>query len=117
MSSVRIKDIKQECELEAVQKELLELLRKKNTSGKQEESFESDEQDERPVIQTAENPGAEVCVLQPLHVQADDDTPEQEAEPTPAEGNPTDPVVPGESRDPEHVWCICWHGAVRLSGS
>lgn len=107
---------KQDCELEAIQKELVELLHKKSTFGKQEESSEPDEQNEYPVAQTDEKPSGEVCMLQPIQVQVDDITPEQEAEPTPAEENPKDAVVPGELHDLERVSCICWHGVVCLSG-
>lgn len=77
----------------------MELLHKKNTFGKQEETSQPE--------QTAEKPSGEVCMLQPLQVQVDDITPEQEAEPTPPEENPIDAVVPGELHDLEHVSCIC----------
>ncbi|XP_044033425.1 uncharacterized protein LOC122867136 isoform X2 [Siniperca chuatsi] len=85
------------CELEAIQKELEELLAKQEKSSNTGDNTASCEQDTCPTFYNTETPCGGIYMLPPPQLTQEDITLEQTVKTTPAAEKPTGPVVAVDS--------------------
>ncbi|GAA6219931.1 lipopolysaccharide-induced tumor necrosis factor-alpha factor [Lates japonicus] len=111
--SVTCEDSDDMCELEAIQKELEELLVKKeeleNKGMSANLRANGGQEDAQPTFYKSETPLGGIYTLPPPQQTQEDVTPEQSVKTTPAAETPTDMITPVDSLGPMPVTTRCPH--------